>query len=144
MNCRYWYEAGMEEVYLKELASFAAFQNHLKNALGIDAAALRWSALSITKESGVNAMGISSPNVAMLYLSAEGSVCDKTVPSHAAYALEFLVPDATWSAEWIATATGAPLAPAFTLASKDGRGITGLQTPPLQPDAVLVLKQTSY
>ena len=80
----------------------------------------------------------------MLYLSAEGSVCDKTVPSHAAYALEFLVPDATWSAEWIATATGAPLAPAFTLASKDGRGITGLQTPPLQPDAVLVLKQTSY
>ena len=73
---------------MKELASFAAFQNHLKNALGIDAAALRWSALSITKESfGVNAMGISSPNVAMLYLSAEGSVCDKTVPSHAAYAL---------------------------------------------------------
>jgi len=51
----------MEDVYMKELASFAAFQNHLKNELGIDAAALRWSALSITKESGVNAMGISSP-----------------------------------------------------------------------------------
>jgi hypothetical protein len=129
--------------YLKELASFAAFQNHLKAALGVDVASLHWSALSITTESGVNAVGISSANVAMLYLSAEGSVCDKTVPSHAAYALEFLVPDATWSAEWIATTSGVPLAPAFTLASKGGR-ITGLQTPPLQPDAVLVLKQTPH
>jgi hypothetical protein len=55
---------------MKELASFAAFQNHLKNALGIDAAALRWSALSITKESGVNAMGIS--NVAH---AASGPAC---------------------------------------------------------------------
>ena len=138
--CRYWYQTGMEAVYLKELASFAAFQNHLKATLGIDMAALHWTPLSITKQAGVNTIGISSPDSAMLYLSAKGSVCEKAAPSHAAFALEFLVTDGTWLVSWISPATGLPLVPSFKVTAKDGLGITGLQTPQLQPDAVLVVQ----
>ena len=137
---RYWYEAGMEEVYMDELASFAAFQNHLNAALDIDVAAHLWSPITVTTQPGVNAVGISSTDAAMLYLSAEGSVCGQSPPSRAAFALQFLIADATWSAEWISTASGLPSAPAFTVIAKDGRGISGLRTPALQPDAVLVLK----
>lgn len=140
MKRRYWYEAGMDDIYMKELAAFAAFQNHLKTNLAIDAAAHHWRPLSIAKQQGVNAVGVCCSTAAMLYISAEGSVCDKTVPSHAAFALAFIVADATWSAEWISTASGLPLGPAFSITARDGRGITGLQTPALQPDAVLVLK----
>jgi hypothetical protein len=129
----------MEEVYMRELASFAAFQNHLKADLDIDAAAHRWSAIAVTKQSGVNAVGISSSRIAMLYLSAEGSVCGESPPSRASFSLAFHVADATWSAEWISTANGLPVAPAFNVTTRDGRGITGLQTPELKPDAVLVL-----
>jgi hypothetical protein len=130
----------MDDVYTKELAAFAAFQNHLKDELAIDAAAHRWAPLSIAKQQGVNAVGICSPTAAMLYLSAEGSVCDKTPPSHAAFALAFIVADATWSAAWISTASGVPLGPAFNVTARDGRGVAAIQTPALQPDAVLVLK----
>jgi hypothetical protein len=137
---RYWYESGMEEVYMKELASFAAFQNHLKAVLDIDAAGQRWSPIAVTKQPGVNAVGMSSTDAAMLYLSAEGSVCSQSPPSHAAFPLQFQIADATWSAEWISTTNGLPSAPAFTITAKDGRGISGLSTPALLPDAVLVLK----
>lgn len=130
----------MDDVYMKELAAFAAFQNHLKAELAIDAAAHHWAAVSIAKQRGVHAVGVCSSTAAMLYLSAEGSVCDETVPSHAGFALGFIVADATWSAEWISTASGAPLGPAFNITARDGRGIAAIQTPALQPDAVLVLK----
>jgi hypothetical protein len=133
----------MEEVYVKELASFAAFQRHLFVALGIDVAALHWTSLGITKQSGVNAIGICSSTFTMLYLSAEGSVCEQEAPSHAAFALDFSLADGSWLAEWISTATGLPLAPSFVVTAKDGRGAVGLQTPELRPDAVLVLKASS-
>jgi hypothetical protein len=133
----------MEDVYFKELAAFAAFQNHLKTELELDAAALNWGPLAVTEQAGVHAVGTCSASAAMLYLSAAGSVCGKTTPSHAEFALAFQIADATWSAQWITTATGLPIAPAFNITAKDGQGVTGLQTPRLQPDAVLVLRTIS-
>lgn len=140
---RYWYQAGMEEVYLRELASFAAFQHHISAVLGVDVAALHWSPLSITKQAGITAVGVTSSDFTMLYLSAEGSVCEQAAPSHATFALQFVVADGTWLAEWISTTSGQPSAPAFELTARDGKGVAGLQTPPLQPDAALVLKAKS-
>ena len=103
----------MEDVYFKELAAFAAFQNHLKTELELDAAALNWGPLAVTEQAGVHAVGTCSASAAMLYLSAAGSVCGKTTPSHEEFALAFHIADATWSAQWITTATGLPIAPAF-------------------------------
>jgi hypothetical protein len=74
---RHWYEAGMDDVYTNELAAFAAFQNHLKAELAIDAASHHWAPLSIAKQQGVNAVGICSSTAAMLYLSAERSCVTK-------------------------------------------------------------------
>jgi hypothetical protein len=58
----------MDDIYMKELAAFAAFQNHLKTNLAVDAAAHHWRPLSIAKQQGVNAVGICCSAAAMLYV----------------------------------------------------------------------------